>query len=151
MKIAIFGSCVSRVTCEFLPEAEVVVYVARHSVTSLESPHGTRGIDLSDLTSAFQKRRVTSALRGNGVERSVKHARALDLVPIDLVDERRGYWLFPNGSTMTNSLEIESCGAARYARRAGGRLVEFGTDEHFARWQSGFARLIDGLKEAGLW
>src|SRR5699024_6853739 len=75
----------------------------------------------------------------------------LYLVLIDLVDERRGYWLFPDGSTMTTSLEVESCGAARYARRAGGLLVEFGTDEHCARWQSGFARLIDGLKEAGLW
>ena len=79
MKIAIFGSCVSRDTCEFLPEAEVVAYVARHSVTSLESPHGTRGVDLNDLTSAFQKRMVMSDLRGNGVERIVKHARDLDL------------------------------------------------------------------------
>src|SRR5699024_2309999 len=125
MKIAIFGSCVSRDTCEFLPDAEVVAYVARHSVTSLESPHGTSGVDLSELTSTFQKRMVTSDLRGNGVERIVKHARDLDLVLIDLVDERRGYWLFPNGTTMTNSLEIESCGAARDARRAGARLVEF--------------------------
>ena len=151
MKIAIFGSCVSRDTCEFLPEAEVVAYVARHSVTSLESPHGTRGVDLNDLTSAFQKRMVMSDLRGNGVERIVKHARDLDLVLIDLVDERRGYWLFPNGSTMTNSLEIESCGAARDARRAGARLVELGTDEHFSQWQKGFENLIAGLKDAGLW
>ena len=41
MKIAIFGSCVSRDTAEFMPDAEVVAYVARHSVTSLETPHGT--------------------------------------------------------------------------------------------------------------
>src|SRR5699024_10916404 len=151
MKIAIFGSCVSRDTCEFLPDAEVVAYVARHSVTSLESPHGTSGVDLSELTSTFQKRMVTSDLRGNGVERIVKHARDLDLVLIDLVDERRGYWLFPNGTTMTNSLEIESCGAARDARRAGARLVEFGTDEHFLQWHEGFENLIAGLKDAGLW
>ena len=151
MKIAIFGSCVSRDTCEFLPEADVVTYVARHSVTSLESPHGTSGVDLSDLTSAFQKRMVTSDLKGNGVERIVKHAHDLDLVLIDLVDERRGYWLFRDGSTMTNSIEIESCGAARDARRAGARLIEFGTDEHFDAWQTGFERLIVELKDAGLW
>src|SRR5699024_1271784 len=151
MKTAIFGSCVSRDTCEFMPEVEVVAYVARHSVTSLESPHGTSGVDLSELTSAFQKRMVTSDLKGNGVERIVKHAHDLDLVLIDLVDERRGYWLFPDGSTMTNSLEIESCGAARDARRAGARLVEFGTDEHFERWLEGFEALIAGLKGAGLW
>ena len=151
MKIAIFGSCVSRDTAEFMPEAEVVTYVARHSVTSLVSPHGTAGIDLSDLTSAFQKRMVTSDLKGSGLERIAKNAEDLDVVLLDLVDERRGFWCFPDGTTMTNSLEIESCGAARTARRSGARLVEFGTDEHFDQWKSGVITLIEGLKDAELW
>ena len=85
MKIAIFGSCVSRDTAEFMPEAEVVAYVARHSVTSLESPHGTAGIDLSDLTSAFQKRMVTSDLNGTGLDRIAKNAKDLDVVLLDLI------------------------------------------------------------------
>ncbi|TSI13940.1 DUF6270 domain-containing protein [Brevibacterium aurantiacum] len=151
MKIAIFGSCVSRDTAEFIPDSEVVVYVARHSVTSLEAPHGTKDTDLSELSSAFQKQMVTSDLKGAGVARIVKHARDLELVLIDLVDERRGYWLFPDDTTMTNSLEVEACGAARDARRAGARLVEFGTDEHFELWKSGFEKLIDGFKAADLW
>ncbi|UVI36679.1 DUF6270 domain-containing protein [Brevibacterium spongiae] len=150
MKIAIFGSCVSRDSVEFMPEAEVVAYVARHSVTSLESPHGAAGIDLSDLTSAFQKRMVISDLSGSGIERIVKNADELEIVLLDLVDERRGFWKFPDGTTMTNSLEIESCGAARAARCSGARLVEFGTDEHFNAWKSGYIKLIDGLKGAGL-
>src|SRR5699024_2139173 len=29
--------------------------------------------------------------------------------------------------------------------------VEFGDEEHFRRWKSGFIQLIDGLKESGLW
>lgn len=151
MKVAIFGSCVSRDTAEFMPEAEVVAYVARHSVTSLVSPHGTAGIDLSDLSSAFQKRMVTSDLNGTGLERITKEAKDLDVVLLDLVDERRGFWNFPDGTTMTNSLEIESCGAARAARRAGARLIEFGTDEHFDQWKSGLITLIEGLKDAELW
>lgn len=151
MKVAIFGSCVSRDTCEYMPEVSVVTYVARHSVTSLETPHGTAGVDLGDLNSAFQKRMVTSDLKGNGIARIVKNVNELDLILIDLVDERRGYWLFPDGTTMTNSLEVESCGAARDARRAGARLVDFGTDEHFVSWNSGFKLLIEGLKAAGLW
>lgn len=151
MKIAIFGSCVSRDTAEFMPEAEVVAYVARHSVTSLKSPHGTAGIDLSDLNSAFQKRMVTSDLKGSGIERIVKNAGDLDVVLLDLVDERRGFWKFPDGTTMTNSIEVESCGAARTARREGARLIEFGTDEHFAQWKSGFITLVEGLKDAELW
>lgn len=151
MNIAIFGSCVSRDTCEFIPDANVVAYVARHSVTSLETPHGSEGIDLSGLTSEFQKRMVTSDLKGAGVAYIVKHAESLDIVLIDLVDERRGYWLFPDGTTMTNSLEVESCGLARDARRAGAQLVELGTDEHFERWRLGFEGLADALEEAGLW
>ena len=151
MKIAIFGSCVSRDTAEFMPEAEVVAYVARHSVTSLESPHGTAGIDLSDLNSAFQKRMVTNDLDGSGLERIVNNASDLDVVLLDLVDERRGFWQFPDGTTMTNSIEVESCGAAREARRSGARLIEFGSEEHFVRWKSGFVQLVDGLRDAGLW
>lgn len=151
MNIAIFGSCVSRDTCEFIPDANVIAYVARHSVTSLETPHGIKGVDLSGLTSAFQKRMVTSDLKGTGLARVVKNAKDLDLVLIDLVDERRGYWWFPDGTTMTNSLEVESCGAARDARRAGARLVEFGADEHFERWKPDFDKLIRGLSAADLW
>src|SRR5699024_5603388 len=78
-------------------------------------------------------------------------ASDLDFVLIDLVDERRGFWRFPDGTTMTNSLEIESCGAAREARRVGARLIEFGTDEHFDAWKFGFEQLMAELKEASLW
>ncbi|MFE1083451.1 DUF6270 domain-containing protein [Brevibacterium sediminis] len=151
MKIAIFGSCVSRDTAEFMPEAEVVTYVARHSVTSLASAHGTEDIDLSDLTSPFQRRMVTGDLKGSGITRIIKSAKDLDVVLLDLVDERRGFWKFPDGSTMTNSIEVESCGAAREARRNGARLIEFGTDEHFSRWKTGFAMLTKELEAAGLW
>lgn len=151
MKIAIFGSCVSRDSMEFMPEAEVVVYVARHSVTSLNFPHGTDGIDLRDLSSAFQERMVIGDLSGVGLERIVKGSKDLDAILLDLVDERRGFWLFPDGSTMTNSIEVEFCGAAREARRNGARLVEFGTDEHFSQWKSGYIKLVEGLKVAGLW
>ena len=151
MKAAIFGSCVSRDTAEFMTEVEVVAYVARHSVTSLQSPHGTDGVDLSALTSAFQRRMVTSDLKGTGAHRIIEKTDELDLVLIDLVDERRGFWRFPDGTTMTNSLEVESCGAAREARRSGARLIEFGTDEHYVAWKAGFERLIGELKQAGLW
>lgn len=151
MKAAIFGSCVSRDTAEFMPEVEVVAYVARHSVTSLQSAHGTDGIDLGALSSAFQKRMVTSDLKGTGARRIVEKAKDLELVLIDLVDERRGFWRFLDGTTMTNSLEVEACGAAREARRSGARLIEFGTDEHYAAWKAGFELLIAELKAAGLW
>lgn len=151
MKIAIFGSCVSRDTSEFIPDAEVVAYVARHSVTSLETPHGADKVDTSALDSAFQKRMITSDLEGDGLERLANCSRELDLVLIDLVDERRGYWLFPNGTTITNSIELEACGATTVAQKAGARLVRFGTSEHFDSWAKGFRHLIRGLKQREIW
>lgn len=151
MKIGIFGSCVSRDTADFMPDAEVAAYVARHSVTSLDSPHGVEGVDLSELSSAFQTRMVTSDLKGSGLESIVKNAKDLNVVLLDLVDERRGFWQFPDGTTMTNSIEVESCGAAREARRVGARLIAFGDEEHFERWRAGFTHLIDTFKGAGLW
>lgn len=151
MKIAIFGSCVSRDTCELASDAAVVAYVARQSVTSLVTPHGGEDIELDELDSPFQVRMVTGDLEGNGVDRLVKVANKLDLVLIDLVDERRGFWQFPDGTTMTNSIEIELCGAGMWAKRKGARLVEFGTDEHFEAWQVGFSALLEEMKRAEIW
>ncbi|MDN6122440.1 MAG: DUF6270 domain-containing protein, partial [Brevibacterium sp.] len=128
MNIAIFGSCVSRDTCELAPDAAVVAYVARQSVTSLVTPHGEEDVELDELNSPFQVRMVTGDLEGNGVDRLVEVAKKIDLVLIDLVDERRGFWQFPDGTTMTNSIEIELCGAGMRSKRKGARLVEFGTD-----------------------
>lgn len=150
MRVGIFGSCVSRDACEFMQEAVVEVYVARHSVVSLRSPHEDDELDLSELVSPFQQRMVLGDLQGTGLERIADHADVLDVVLVDLVDERRGYWRFPDGTVMTNSLELEACGAARQARQAGARLVKFGTDEHFEQWEVGFDALVDGLYAADL-
>src|SRR5699024_2522029 len=147
---AIFGSCVSRDTCEFMADSSVVAYVARHSVTSLDTPHGTGDFDLSGLTSQFQKRMVSSDLKGDGLARILETEKKVDLILLDLGDERRGFCLVPDGSTITNSIDAVSWGAAREARRSGARLIEYGTAEHFERWETGFKILIDGLQKAEL-
>lgn len=151
MKIAIFGSCVSRDTVEAIPEAEVVHYIARHSVMSLLAPHGEDKIDLNGLSSNFQKRMVTNDLRGSGLEKILEAEGIPDIVLIDLIDERRGFWKFPDETNMTNSLELEACGGTESARRAGARLIEFGTNEHFRTWKLGFDQLINELKDADLY
>lgn len=150
MNIAIYGSCVSRDTCEVLPDAQVKAYVARQSVTSLLRPHGSDGVDVSQLQSSFQQRMVLSDLDGAGISQICEHAYDLDLVLVDLVDERRGYWIYPNGTTITNSLEVEASGIARIALEQGAYLINFGEDEHFATWQVGFEKLVQGLETAGI-
>ena len=39
--------------------------------------------------------------------------QTIDVVLLDLVDERRGFWKFPDGTTMTNSIEVESAEPGR--------------------------------------
>ncbi|MFC9441872.1 MULTISPECIES: DUF6270 domain-containing protein [unclassified Brevibacterium] len=150
MNIAIFGSCVSRDTAEFVNESNVNVYVARQSVVSLDAPHGTADSIVQGLNSEFQRRMVEGDLNGDGLERLLGCATGIDALLIDLVDERRGFWMWPDGSSMTNSIEVEACGAARNAQNSGAELVNFGTDLHFRRWLVGFNRLIVGLHQSGL-
>lgn len=150
MNIAIFGSCVSRDTCEFIPEANVLIYVARQSAVSLNHAHGETFRSVENLRSDFQRRMVVGDLTGDGSARIIEKKNSLDVILIDLTDERRGYWAFPDGTTITNSLEAEYCGVTKEARQAGARLVEFGSDEHFKNWTKGFTRLTTDLANAGL-
>lgn len=151
MKIAIFGSCVSRDTCEFVPNTRVTSYVARQSFTSLLSPRGGTRVDIGRIDSEFQKRMVLGDLDGDGPARIIASSSDTDVILLDLADERRGFWLFPDKTTMTNSLEIEACGAAEAARMQGARVVPFGTDEHYNTWKRGFDLLVDKLEKAGQW
>ncbi|MGJ5723410.1 DUF6270 domain-containing protein [Brevibacterium sp. H602] len=151
MNIAIFGSCVSRDTAEVMSDVHVVEYVARQSVVSLIARHGSSMRELERLQSPFQQKMVTGDLMGNGAARLILAREEADVVLIDLVDERRGFWLFPDNTVMTNSIEVESCGAARSARRQGARLVRFGSDEHFEWWKLGFAALEAELRSQSLW
>lgn len=150
VKIGIFGSCVSRDTAEFIPEAEVEVYVARHSFVSLVAPHGVDGVRADRLHSNFQRRMLQCDLTGDGINRVAEKSNDLDLVILDLVDERRGFWLFPDGTTATNSIEFEKVGGIEYAESQGARLIRFGTSEHFTAWKIGLNRLIRELTEANL-
>lgn len=151
MKIAIFGSCVSRDTAEAMEDAHVLEYVARQSVVSLIAPRGSVMHNLGSLKSSFQLKMATGDLMGDGAARVMSAREDVDLILIDLVDERRGFWLFPDNTVMTNSIEVESCGAARSARRQGARLVCFGTDEHYRWWKHGITALKTELEGQSLW
>lgn len=148
MWVAIFGSCVSRDTCEFLPDAEVVEYVARQSVITALSPVGPDRFPPDQLASSFQARMFLGDQAADGVER-IAGADA-DVVLIDLVDERRGVWRFPDGGFLTNSIEAHRTGVQEWAPREGARLIEFGTDEHFALWKRGFNAVLGRLQALGV-
>lgn len=149
-KVSIFGSCVSRDTCELWTEAEVFSYTARQSMTSLISPRNLENIDTKCIESNFQRRMVEGDLLGNGISAISAQSHDVDLVLVDIIDERRGYWLWPNGATATNSVEVEYWGITTQYKREGARLIRFGTNEHYRHWRRGLEIFLQQLDELGL-
>lgn len=143
LRIAIFGSCVSRDTCEFMTDAEVVCYVARQSAIAALGPVGEGRFSSSPLGSAFQAKMFDGDQRADAVVRIT--ASDPDLILVDLVDERRGVWSMPDGTYLTNSIEAYRASIEKHAPTAGARLIRFGSDEHFRLWQRGFRMIMEHL------
>lgn len=138
-RVFIYGSCVSRDTFEHLdPEQfELVAYVARQSALSAY----TRPVELMPpptLESQFQQRMVSGDFASSLRPQIASAANDTDLVLIDLVDERLGAYLLPDGSVITRSLELIESGAEQYLPQ-GAQHLAFGTQQHFEYWQTAIA------------
>ncbi|MFB9777557.1 DUF6270 domain-containing protein [Brevibacterium otitidis] len=144
LQVAVFGSCVSRDTCEYLPSAEVAPYVARQSAIVHLNPAGARRWSDEALDSAFQAKMFNGDMEADAVERLL--AVEPDVLLIDLIDERRGVWVFPDGTYLTNSVEAYRTGVDDWAPKEGGRLIPFGSDEHFRLWSAGFVSVMRRLQ-----
>lgn len=144
LQVAVFGSCVSRDTCEYLPFAEVAPYVARQSAIVHLNPVGARRWSDEALDSAFQAKMFNGDMEADAVERLLEAEP--DVLLIDLVDERRGVWVFPDGTYLTNSVEAFRTGVDVWGPREGGRLIPFGSDEHFSLWSAGFETVMRRLQ-----
>lgn len=142
--VGIFGSCVSRDTCEYWEECDPRVYVARQSSICRLNPMRDYAPAGSVLESQFQRKSYLSDTRADAVER-LKGAN-LNLILIDLVDERRGVWADQEGRFLTNSIEAFKLGVDEIARQNNYRFIEFGSDEHFELWKRGFALNMADLK-----
>jgi hypothetical protein len=135
-RIFIYGSCVSRDTFEYFDREQfaLVQYVARQSALSAYS----RPVDLvapPTLGSRFQQRMVTGDFMSNLRDQLAAAADMIDLVLVDLTDERLGIHLLPDGSVVTRSPELISSGAEEHLP-AGTRHLPFGDPLHFEYWSA---------------
>lgn len=140
LQLDIWGSCVSRDTVEEMPDAEPQEYVARQSAIVALCPAADIDVPVERLESDFQRRMLDGDRHANAGDRLGGSTAAAVL--IDLVDERRGVWKFPDGSFLTNSVEAYHTGIDKWGRERNGRLIEFGSDEHFGLWKEGFQQVI---------
>ncbi|GAA1155864.1 DUF6270 domain-containing protein [Ornithinicoccus hortensis] len=133
--VFIWGSCVSRDTFEHIDPAthQLVHYVARQSAVSAATP-AVQLIKHPALESKFQQRMVTGDFASNLERELTRHADRIDLIMIDLVDERLGFYVLPDDSVVTRSVELIRAGGEEMLP-VGSRHVAFGELEHYQRWQ----------------
>ena len=144
----IFGSCVSRDTFEFLPERyRLMTYVARQSAISAGAPAEGVMPRMRKLSSDFQNRMILGDVRGDLLTVLARQADTVDLVLVDLIDERGG--VLPMGGGYVTKLS-EMWGAGGRELAAGVPLLPFGQDEHFRQWSQSFDAVVRHLDGLGL-
>jgi len=157
LRVLIVGSCVSRDTFVFLDPArfELVGYVARQSLASGFGPATTPKVPTAELTSRFQRRMIEGDAASDLPQRVEAAAPGIDLVLWDIVDERLGVHLHPDGGITTDTVESRTLGAAPHAERGEqvvrtARHVAFGSDEHFGLFVTALPAWRATLAEPGL-
>ncbi|WP_129788055.1 DUF6270 domain-containing protein [Promicromonospora panici] len=145
-RVFIYGSCVSRDTFEHLEPGQfkLVGYVARQSVLSAY----TRPVELivpPTRESRFQQRMVSGDFASSLRSRIASAATHTDLVLIDLVDERLGVYLLPDGSVVTRSVELIDSGSEQHLPQ-GTQHLAFGTQQHFELWRTAMGSIGGRLR-----
>ncbi|PUB32373.1 glycosyl transferase family 2 [Promicromonospora sp. AC04] len=146
-RVFVYGSCVSRDTFEHLdPEQfELLEYVARQSVLSATT-RPVESVAPPVLTSRFQQRMVTGDFRSSLRPLLAQHAADIDLLLVDLTDERLGVYLLPDGTVVTRSVELIESGAEQ-SLPPGAQHVAFGTQQHYEYWSGAIRALGDSIRQ----
>lgn len=145
MRVAIFGSCVSRDSFAFAPRPglEVAEYIARSSIASAFHETVVAECWLSAIKcieSPFQRRMVECDLRKLAKQRLL--ASSADVVLVDLIDERFNLVAL-GGAFATWSSEFSKLGfdPADFAA-----VLGIGSDERKLLWQAGARAMLQALK-----
>lgn len=148
-RIFVYGSCVARDTIGFLDESfSLVGYTARQSMISGMSPPVELPAE-PDLDSAFQARMVREDFASSIARRLPEIADSLDLLLLDLIDERLDVIALPGGGHVTRSLELVQSGLLDQLPDAR-TLPPFGSRGRYRLWEPHALRFVDLLRETGL-
>lgn len=146
-RVFIYGSCVSRDTFEHLdPEQfQLMEYVARQSALSATT-RPVESVAPPTLTSRFQQRMVSGDFQSSLRPLLAQHAAEIDVLLIDLTDERLGVYLLPDGTVVTRSVELIESGAEQSLPQ-GAQHVAFGTQQHYEYWSGAIRALGDSIRQ----
>ncbi|MGC0144711.1 DUF6270 domain-containing protein [Pseudactinotalea sp. Z1732] len=145
----LYGSCVSRDMYEYLRSDYMLKeYTARQSLISAAAP----SLDLTEvpgLESAFQRRMVVSDFASSMRTTLPQQATDIDLLVLDLVDERLGVVRLGGGVYVTRSQELLDSKLLQHFPDAS-PMIPFGSNEHFALWLPAASAFIGLLRQTGL-
>lgn len=152
--IFIYGSCIGRDSFEALSGTHTLVgYVARQTVISAMS-RSTEMLQGSDLRSNWQTRMLNGDLASNLRGQLRHHTSNIDLLLMDMADERLGVHKLLDGSFVSRSHELVSSGRLGNLTPIPG-TIQMGTARHWEFWKRAankYAQLLDdlGLKQKAL-
>jgi hypothetical protein len=148
-RVLVYGSCVARDMVNVLgPGYRLVGYSARQSMISAMSPPVHRWAE-PDLASPFQARLVMDDF-GSSMAATIRStADDVDLLVLDLVDERLGVVALPDGRYLTRSQELVDSGLLVHLPEDS-PLIPFGTREHFLLWRAAARDFVELLRTTGL-
>jgi hypothetical protein len=147
--LMIYGSCVTRDAFPLLGTGfKLLSYVARQSMISAISKP-TLLLEGENLASAFQNRALAGDIRSNMLQLVRRHSADIDVLIIDLTDERLGVIQLPDGNYVTRSHELVS---SRRLDDVQGRtrLINVLTERHWTLWESAATRLLNAVADLGL-
>lgn len=148
-RAVILGSCVSRDLLRIVmdDETEVALYVARQSIISCGRPVTKNTPDEPVFGHKFILRNYRSDLAGDGLDQALA-TRDVDIILIDMVDERHGIYISPDGEVMTRS--IDGINAKVYDSLEGWDHLPFGVPAHLSLYAGAAAEIKERLTSAGL-
>lgn len=148
-KIFIYGSCVSRDSYNFAKDRHSLAgYVARQSFISATSS-STNLLPGTEMKSQFQNRMLQGDLSSNALGMIRKNIREIDLLVIDLTDERLGVHKLSDGSFITRSTELISSGRLQQLEQHPG-FIRFGTERHEMFWKRSCGIMLRKLSAMNL-
>lgn len=147
MKLAIFGSCVSRDALDFVVEEDgiaLVDYYARSSLASAFCSNPVEDRYSRHLTSTFQKRQVKRDF--DKAFRKALPGMEFDILLMDFTDERFSLFRLEDGRLVTQSAELRQ---SKFPAPMAGRSIRAFTEEHYRLWEHGWRAFTAALAADG--
>ncbi|WP_157090170.1 DUF6270 domain-containing protein [Janibacter melonis] len=148
--LLLVGSCVSRDLLSSMPDpVSLVGYHARQSLISAFAPGRAVPPEVDRLDSPFQRRMLTADHLSDLPVRVREAASSADLLVWDVVDERLGVFVHPDGSVTTDTVEWRRLHPDGRPP-AGARRAAFGSAEHKVLYGDALRRWRELLDDTGL-